>query len=1626
MRNSKRKRNRNGRPQRQISRRRPQPARRGSTLLIVLVLMGMLSLLGVIFYTFAAQERSNSEYYSEAAKERTEPSLSADTLFDWALEQIIVGTDPRLKNSMLWGSRHSLLSNALGVGVHRPGDLHPFNGEGINVIFDSTTGQIGVDQNHDGQIEPGNAYLLDWVDSPAARNAQETRPWVKPQPDVGYTYPDINNPFLCYVGKVRDENGQVHQVVKPSYLLPGLLRTATGAPLPSWYNSTTATTRSMRAHPNHVYVPPTTTNTTPPSRYLTDAEAVSLIGAGEYGFPFTPMASNYDTSPSGTGPVYTQGRMGPYSKISATPNAAAPNGDDPIEFDYDNDGDGIPESILIDLDFPAQQDSAGKLFVPLFLVTIHDLDALMNLSAHGNLAKVLYGPTDVSNGMATTPVSNTGAPFGTDTSSGSFYYVSQSNLGLGPAEVNPLWALTGRVGTDGSGGVFTQHQRFFGAAPQILTGSLPPWGETANQELLWAKIGRPHYSTSGSIQELLPGAYGEENLLYQAVSGGSLSAAGGASLPRPGISMQDDDGNLNDGQGVAPFFGHPLDFTGQGTYLSSGSSKQIAWLSQGPNRWISYSRYNNNSTSPSSSNVLWGQRNSLMQNTLLQGNGDDPYEIAYYPTDKRAVDNLFDPDEMLYLQSNNSEISRMNVTSRLSKLLPFNFAKTTADNARGEAIRRKFTVISNDRKNYSLPYVNGGRSAWEYTTDTAPLGGNLGPYVRNPNTNTLRFPPEFGAGGTPVRRYSTIISGATAPYTEDPFRPFVRALLEADVDFARSQASLQRKLSVNHLFTYDAATGQYMFRKLMPHPDDPGTASIATTYPAPMPNVPYPPTNSTSQEYWARRDRQQMARDIYVLLYLLGHGDDTVNTAATSNPNPSAATDGTTLYSDVQLREMAQFAVNVVDSLDRDSVMTRFEYDKDLSDGWNLDDDPFSPAESAAYGTGSSNYNASYPNDGASRGEVFGIENHDLTLNEALVINTVALNSGNASDTNPGCTPFDDTTSRNFAYVELFNRSPFDVAFTNSEEWQVVLKKEGTGAFERRVSLGNGAGTITSGGLFTIGSADYTESSVMTGRSTFRVDPAGMSGMAFQRIAPTSNITSATGIDLVDEATSGSLTGKARIENQAGSDLTSTAGSWAAGFGGMSPSDPNLKVVLRRRAHPTRSRLASTDVNDNPWVDVDTMSITVGTFSLADTGAPGSGSMAMNVTSQLENLPSRERPEPLNRSGEQVYPTSSGSNIYNSLLVTNNNPSNPPPATFTIWQPHFDRDFASVLDLLLIPVFGPAELTREMRAAQKDTLEGQITDQLGVGAVGAKLAAAKFMVPEDPSNYSNASPSRYLDNRWHRVLEFLEVPTRTNSNLGIGSDLTIARVPGRVNWNTLRHPECLGGLIDDSNTLTLRIDGTDNTGAPYHPADPEAGELFDRFEGTGRNWWDQFVRSRDPIDPYWQSSIGIEVPLPGLPGSKPFRSLATVGYTSLAGVRHASVQDTILRALPSDVTAVPDPMATAGTRRRLLEIGNLTEHNSSSVDPLIRYRLMSKIANNSTTRSNSFAIFVSVKYFSAAADPANNGAIRIGGPYNGKQEPEHRGFFIVDRSKLEQGQYSGLPTYDFRTFVEYRKTLKTQ
>ena len=53
-------------------------------------------------------------------------------------------------------------------------------------------------------------------------------------------------------------------------------------------------------------------------------------------------------------------------------------------WDVDNDGDGIPDSVWVDLGFPDETAANGRRFRPLFAILCMDLDGRLNVNAHGN------------------------------------------------------------------------------------------------------------------------------------------------------------------------------------------------------------------------------------------------------------------------------------------------------------------------------------------------------------------------------------------------------------------------------------------------------------------------------------------------------------------------------------------------------------------------------------------------------------------------------------------------------------------------------------------------------------------------------------------------------------------------------------------------------------------------------------------------------------------------------------------------------------------------------------------------------------------------------------------------------------------------------------------------------------------------------------------------------------------------------------------------------------------------------------------------------------------------------------------------------------------------------------------
>lgn len=58
-------------------------------------------------------------------------------------------------------------------------------------------------------------------------------------------------------------------------------------------------------------------------------------------------------------------------------------------WDVDNDGDGVPDSVWIDLGFPVQTAPDGRRYKPLFAILCEDMDGRLNVNVHDRLASLL-------------------------------------------------------------------------------------------------------------------------------------------------------------------------------------------------------------------------------------------------------------------------------------------------------------------------------------------------------------------------------------------------------------------------------------------------------------------------------------------------------------------------------------------------------------------------------------------------------------------------------------------------------------------------------------------------------------------------------------------------------------------------------------------------------------------------------------------------------------------------------------------------------------------------------------------------------------------------------------------------------------------------------------------------------------------------------------------------------------------------------------------------------------------------------------------------------------------------------------------------------------------------------------
>ena len=1562
-----------------------------------------------------------------------------------------------------------------------PTDAEPYSGRGVRVYFDSMTSTYLVDTNNDGVADNDVTGL--WINASPLAVATSYDPLLATnrfEADAGYTYPDLNSLPLYHevelweddnlngildAGEDRDGDGVLSSyiAIKPSFEAPGILAAPGGYAYPTQATEFTAQ-HLLRPHAAHAHAGG--------SRYL--GSNVTLPG----GRTVTAFETNYLFDPNQ--------RYGVWNNSGTHPSGYG------YDFHADANGDGENDAFLVDQDYPLVQFPDGREGVPLFYWRIEDADALVNLNTAGDMPLYRLAErraaSPVGRGQLVTALGadsrfltasnyglspseiNPGVPLYADPGDSNFvdgsngplaldqfqhFHIQQSGSGspafdrLRVANTELWWLLTGRHQYDSMGNFLPVDYDVagrYGEETQIEAGSglLAAAGNTGSffngsQQVPFdddgdSNVGR-RPNGGPAYRELFPRKNGTPQVVPPVTMPPAVHPLDGGGF---GVALTGAPGTdagqrrrHNSNAGVAANPSQWLQYGSVAVPQFGGAITAIStWqfpvaVAAGVAPWFSAGNFlvGRDANPANSSDLFWDEPDELIV--------DDSDPNFANPADKP-----FAPSEMTGLHASDADWTRLNSTSRVRDLAPVNFTI----NYLAEQIRRQFTTVSWDRPEFSVR--DDGFRVWE-----------IGDWV--PSTASVReFPPQFGTVNATRPDYDADLDPTTPPNIvgNDPLRPELRKLLYVDFQsgpggnvhpMARLQLngilSDDSLLNANGVSCFDA-NGNPRFRPLVPHPEfQTGDTTFSPSpmihgYGSPVPHVfTSIGANTTAgrraQEWWARYDRQRLARDIYTMLWMLGSKPD-INNDGTVNANDSPVSanrytvangypdNDSNGRSDI-IDEMAQFAVNVVDAMDHDSVITKFEYDVNLADGWSNTPGAFT----------------------------YGVESQILSLSEALWIKSMPVpSSGGGGNADHYATLYDDSQmdERQFLFIELRNVLPFTVNFED-DTWRVSRYPVGqgplTGTPAASITFQSGGGKFVGpGNNFLIGAHDGAFDVVggpdagKDQAAIFWLDhnvdgtTVPMGGLDYFPLVPylDSNLRpqgmtlGEAQEDYPNPTCDLDLCHERDINTNSFFESTNTVGYFLSGLVGTSTSQ--FDIVLERRQ--TLQGLGKMSA-DNDWVEVDRITVNDDTFQIPDNTASHT-----DVRNQFRNLRSDERREPLFAANDAdgVVPytgsnwflrhtlggpdiTDSGDEPFganpstgtpvaapNAGLAHQRNSVLPNNTRFQIWQPHFDRGFTSVYDLLSVTVLRPETLIYHDRTA--GSVEGGLVEVGQTRLRGVHTAGVRFLNPQPalPAELAGVQLEHY-ENRWYRLLEFLTVPSHTSDEVADEMNFR-RRVPGKVNLNTLRHEHVLGAVINDPNQLTLADS--------YVPTD-------DRFSTSPqRNWYLEMRRARDGVNPNPAFTMAPPIMPPGTPFASPFRPLSFDDPLNTAD----PLASTILRR-----GVDPGTSMTGFDTIGLLEARDPGDITTDQIDYHTRHRILSKIANLTTNRSHVYVIFGGFQFHEAydANAGGNFPQVRIGARMN--DIPAYRELIVVDMSRTEEAFDAATGAFDFRGFILHREVL---
>ncbi len=612
-------------------------------------------------------------------------------------------------------------------------------------------------------------------------------------------------------------------------------------------------------------------------------------------------------------------------------------------WDVDNDGDGIRDSVWVDIGLPVRYDSQGRRYKPLVAFKVLDMDGRANLNAHGTLAHV-RGYED--NAASPPKVVQSGGHWAWGNAN-----AFPTGMGLGPPEISLFPVLQDQT-------VYTNvMQARYGADryPGLPVLPAAPGGPNRNQfdPLSYFKFFR---------YPLPPG--GNSNYYHAAATRSSFSS--------------------------------PYDLRGDFTWgVHRGSG-------------LSYDRYPANSTTDTTS--------------------DSPYEMDLV---KRAetsslglgVDAPFTAVELeRLLRTNDADVAEL--PDRLERLV-----ETTLQS--DPERRRMLTTMSFDVPARAPTSAGSPLASVPGASANAALIDLIRQRVGNALDQKYNTPPLLDPrwGNLTPQERATVIDSIVFGFLGDPnslpnsIRPFVQPRF----GLVMPQMFRGVPFDVNYPFgngrddnnngVVDEVGVQFLdgleehLNAVLGFPGDFDQDNV---------------TDAATNDHSVHLVRQHYARQIYVLAVLVV-GDNVID----FDGDPSNDSLVETRYG------LAQWAINIVDFRDADSIMTPFEFDLDPWNGWDVNGHPSRPNGIPA------NQPPSPPNavwdippdvdrvtigstDYTERGVVWGMERPEILVTEGVAFHDLRLEDtsvdGRVTDAmNPDEDLDQRLRPRGFAYLELFN-----------------------------------------------------------------------------------------------------------------------------------------------------------------------------------------------------------------------------------------------------------------------------------------------------------------------------------------------------------------------------------------------------------------------------------------------------------------------------------------------------------------------------------------------------------------------------------------------------------------------------